>query len=239
MSYFAHAAGQVWPAFVLVTGLLLVGVVAEHDGLFAAAGARLARIPGRPWMLYVVALGLVALVTAILNLDTSVFFLTPVLLHLARARGLDEAPFLYGAVFMSNAASLFLPGSNLTNLIVLHDEHVSGATFFARALAAALTATVVTAVTLLVLFRRELTSTPGAEEERVRAKLGVGAVAVATSAILVVALPSPAVPVLLVGIAVVVLARPGRARITAAVDARVLGGLFALAVPRELVAEEE
>ena len=30
---------------------------------------------------------------------------------------------------MSNAASLFLPGSNLTNLIVLHGEHVSGATF--------------------------------------------------------------------------------------------------------------
>ena len=39
------AAGQVWPAFVLVTGLLLVGVVAEQDGLFAAAGAALARAP--------------------------------------------------------------------------------------------------------------------------------------------------------------------------------------------------
>ena len=38
---------------------------------------------------------------------------------------------------MSNAASLFLPGSNLTNLIVLHGEHVSGATFLPRMLAAA------------------------------------------------------------------------------------------------------
>ena len=38
-----------------------------------------------------------------------------------------ETPFLYGTVFMSNAASLFLRGSNLTNLIALHGEHASGA----------------------------------------------------------------------------------------------------------------
>ena len=95
------AATQAWPAFALVTGLLLVGVVAERDGLFAAAGARLSRLPLGPRTLLVAALALVALVTAVLNLDTSVFFLTPVLLHLARHRGIDESPFLYGTVFMS------------------------------------------------------------------------------------------------------------------------------------------
>ena len=102
-----HAAGQVWPAFVLVAGLLLVGIVAEEDGLFAAAGAAFARAPGGTRSAFLLSLGLVVAVTAILNLDTSVFFLTPVLVHLARARGADEAPFLYGAVFMSNAGSLF------------------------------------------------------------------------------------------------------------------------------------
>jgi arsenical pump membrane protein len=230
VSDFAHAAGQAWPAFVLVTGLLLVGVVAEHDGLFGAAGNRLARIPGRPWMLYVVALGLVAVVTAILNLDTSVFFLTPVLLHVARARGLDEAPFLYGAVFMSNAASLFLPGSNLTNLIVLNGEHASGATFFARAWLAATAATVVTALLLVMLFRRELGHVPGTGEDHIQAQLGVGAIAVAAAAVLVVALRSPALPVLAVGVVAVLFSRTGWTRIAAAVDVRVLGGLFALAV---------
>ena len=35
----ARSAGaQVWPPFVLVTGLLLVGLVADGDGLFARAG---------------------------------------------------------------------------------------------------------------------------------------------------------------------------------------------------------
>ncbi len=77
----------------------------------------LARLPGGSLPLYVVAMLLVAVVTVFLNLDTSVAFLTPVLVHLARRRGAGELRFLYGCVFMSNAASLLLPGSNLTNLL--------------------------------------------------------------------------------------------------------------------------
>ena len=56
--------------------------------------------------------------TAVLNLDTAVAFLTPVLVVAARRRGRTR-PFLYLAVFLANGASLLLPGSNLTNLIVL------------------------------------------------------------------------------------------------------------------------
>src|SRR5207248_6014468 len=121
-----------WPPFVLVAGLLLVGLVAVKDGLFEAAGAALSRLPGGAIVLYALLLGLVAVVTAILNLDTSVWFLTPVLVHAARSRGIGDRAFLYGAVFMSNSASLLLPGSNLTNLLVLSHERVAGATFAAR-----------------------------------------------------------------------------------------------------------
>jgi arsenical pump membrane protein len=225
-----HAAGQVWPAFALVTGLLLVGVVAEEDGLFAAAGALLARAPGGTRTAYVTALGLVVCVTAVLNLDTSVFFLTPVLLHLARARGIDEAPFLYGAVLMSNAASLFLPGSNLTNLIVLHGEHVSGAAFLARMWAAAVAAVVVTALGLAVVFRHELGRAPQAAREPARARLSIGAAAIAVSTALVLAVAAPALPVLGVGIVAVLAARVRRTRIAEVLDVRVLGGLFVIAV---------
>ena len=225
-----HAADQVWPAFALVTGLLLVGVVAEADGLFAAAGAALARAPGGTRTVYLLSLALVALVTAVLNLDTSVFFLTPVLLHLARARGVDERPFLYGAVFMSNASSLFLPGSNLTNLIALHGEGVSGAEFLARTWPAAVASTLVTAGTLTVLFRRELAEAPAGAGGQARLRIAAGAVATAAATLLVLLLPNPALPVLAVGVAAVVLARTARRDLAAAVDARILGGLFAVAV---------
>jgi arsenical pump membrane protein len=225
----AHAAQQVWPAFVLVAGLLLIGIVAEQDGLFAYAGAGLARLPGGTRVVYVVALGLVAVVTALLNLDTSVFFLTPVLLHLARARGVDESPFLYGAVFMSNAASLYLPGSNLTNLIVLHGDHVSGATFFGRSWPAALTATLVTGALLALLFRRELAQAGEGDYEQRPLRIGGGLAAIVVATVLVVVLASPALPVLAVGVVAVVADRTSWSRVTAAVDVRVLGGLFLLA----------
>ena len=207
-----------------------MGVAAERDGLFALAGARLSRLPIGPRPLLAVALGLVALVTAILNLDTSVFFLTPVLLHLARHRGLDETPFLYGTVFMSNAASLFLPGSNLTNLIVLHHERVSGATFLARTWPAALASVAATALVLLVVYRRALAAPSDPGRETVDVRLGIGTAAVVVSTVLVLVLSAPALPVLACGVAATVAARTSRARILAVVDPRALGGLFALAV---------
>ena len=75
---------------------------------------------------------LVAGVTAVLNLDTSVVFLTPVLIYAARSRGADPSPLLVLCILMSNAGSLLLPGSNLTNLIVLGHLHLSGGGFAAR-----------------------------------------------------------------------------------------------------------
>ena len=86
------AALQAWPPFILVAGLLMIGAAAAADGLFESIGARLAsgRLP--PRALLVALLALVAVVTAVLNLDTSVVFLTPVLVHAARRRGVDERP---------------------------------------------------------------------------------------------------------------------------------------------------
>ena len=113
------AAARTWPPFVLVAGLLLIGAVAYEDRTFQAAGTRLDRLPGGEPMLYAVGMALVAAVTVVLNLDTSAAFLTPVLVGAARRRGASEERLLYGCVFLSNAASLLLPGSNVTNLLVL------------------------------------------------------------------------------------------------------------------------
>src|SRR5438094_3660131 len=123
------AAGQAWPPFVLVVGLLLVGAVVEADGVFAALGARIERMPGGSFALMSTLLGLEAVVTAVLNLDTAAVFVTPIAVHAARQRSCDLRPFLYGALFVANGASLLLPGSNLTNLIVLAHQSLTGAAF--------------------------------------------------------------------------------------------------------------
>jgi arsenical pump membrane protein len=54
----------------------------------------LERLPGPPVALLAGAMVLVAAVTAVLNLDMAVVFLTPVLVVAARARGVDEEAFL-------------------------------------------------------------------------------------------------------------------------------------------------
>lgn len=235
-----RALGQTWPAFVLVSGLLLVGVAAAEDGLFEAAGSLLARIPGGGGALFFGAMALVAAVTATLNLDTSVVFLTPVLLHASRRREVDETPFLYGAVFMSNAASLLLPGSNLTNLIVLARDHVAGATFAGRMAPAWVASCCFTSSLLWVVHRRSLRRgqsrrpVGNAQPERAAAPGVLGTVATFLAAAAVVALPDPALPVLAIGLVAAALTfsrgRLEQVDVVRAVNPATLAGLLGVAV---------
>jgi arsenical pump membrane protein len=238
----AHAAAQTWPAFVLVAGLLLVGLVAAGDRLFAAAGARLGAAAPQGSVLFIGVALLVAAVTAVLNLDTSVAFLSPVLVHTARKRGGDAAILLALCLLMSNAGSLLLPGSNLTNLIVLGQRHFSGGTFFLRMGLPWVAAVVVTAAAVGVAGRAALRSRvtpvpelePEAEPELDRPVIGLGLAAVVAVVILVVAVRSPAPAVGGVGAFVVLLALARRrlapADVLRILDLPVLVGLFGLAV---------
>ncbi len=236
------ALHQSWPPFVLIAGLLLIGLLANRDGLFAWGGARLQRLPGGAVALLGAALLLDAVVTAVLNLDTAVVFLTPVLVFAARRRRVAVEPFLYGCVFMANASSLFLPGSNLTNLLVL-DAHSggSGAAFAARMFPPAITAAVVAAAGVAVSFRRHLagggagervgatSSRPRVAGDRVgaplpepRLALGAGALATAAAVVLVLVLRRPALAVLAVGLLATAV-ELARSRVELADVRRVLG----------------
>jgi arsenical pump membrane protein len=203
-SHARAALAQAWPPFVLVAGLLLIGLVAGRDGLFDAAASRLVRLAGPPVVLLLACLALVAVVTALLNLDTSVVFLTPVLVEAARRRGVDATPFLYGSVFMANASSLFLPGSNLTNLLVLSGEHVSGAAFFARMLPMALAAPLITAAGLVLIHRGRLfVGGQPAREPADAVHLGLGFWGALLAAALIVVLRNAALPVLALGLVLI------------------------------------
>lgn len=201
------ALAQGWPPFALVAGLLLIGAAAGAEGLFEAAGRAAGRLGGGGATQLAGSLLLVALVTAILNLDTAVVFLTPVLLHLARSRGLDDEPFLYGVVLMANAGSLFLPGSNLTNLIVLAHEDVGGAVFAARMLPAALASVAVTALVLTLVYRTRLARREVGDDGGAPFRPGAGSAGVVAAVVLVLALQEPALPVLALGVLVAIAAR--------------------------------
>jgi arsenical pump membrane protein len=220
------AFDQAWPAFALVAGLLLIGAAAARDGLFAALGRVVARAPGGDLVLLVGLLVVEALVTAVLNLDTAVVFMTPVLLQAAQARGLRDDPFLYGAVFMANSASLLLPGSNLTNLIVLaHERRLTGSTFASQLALPWLASVALTIAFVAVVLRpRPAGDRSGGWRPAFVPRLGTAAVVAA--AVLVLVLSQPALPVLGLGIVVALVTRtsPGAA------NPPLLVGVLALAV---------
>lgn len=245
--YARQAAAQDWSPFVLVAGLLLIGLVADGDGLFAFAGRQLGRTAHNGTVLFAGAVVIIAAVTATLNLDTSVAFLTPVLVYTAASQRSAQpggvvtgSALLYGCLMLSNAGSLLLPGSNLTNLIVLGHLHLTGGQFVARMWLPWLAAVLATAAVVAIGERRSLrtravpaaalseTAPPG------RPVLGVGLAAVLLATVLVVTLASPAPAVVAVGVAAAAV-RLVQRRVTVAGVREVLGlpvlvGLFGVAV---------
>jgi arsenical pump membrane protein len=224
------AFSQAWPAFALVAGLLLVGAAAAREGVFAGAGALAARPRSGAVTLLAALLLAEAAVTAVLNLDTAVVFMTPVLLQAARRRGVPEAPFLYGAVFVANSASLLLPGSNLTNMIVLAHDPAPGATFAARLWPAWATAVAVTIVVVVWTHRRELAREVEPDTGRPAFRPRAGAAGILISGALVLLFSRPALPVLGVGVVVATLRRRDRRELARAANPLLLLGVLVVAI---------
>jgi arsenical pump membrane protein len=130
---------------------------------------------------------------------------------------------MYGVVLTSNSASLLLPGSNLTNLLVVTRARVSGAEFGARMLPAWLAACLLTIAVLALAFPLRDGQRNGNEAPTLR--LGLGAAAAIAAAALILMLPNPALPVLAIGLgaAAVLRLRPQ-------LNLRPLALLFGLAV---------
>lgn len=200
MNLFVQSLSHSWQPFVLITGLLLIGHVASREGLFESVGRLVARTPGNDAALFTVTMLAVAVVTALLNLDTSVVFMTPVALNASRTRKADDTAFLYGTILMSNAASLLLVGSNLTNMLVFATHPVRGLTFAAHMGLAWLTSVVIT-IALVALWRyRHLGSGRHFRTQKQKWRAGPGTVAVAVAVALMLALSQPAVPVIVLGV---------------------------------------
>ena len=235
MNAVSASVAQAWPPFVLVTGLLLIGRVAASDALFESIGALLSRLPGGTRSLFFSMMALVAVVSVLLNLDTAIVFVTPIVLHAARRREVNDRPFLYGTIFMSNCASLLLPGSNLTNLLVVSATKVNGARYAAAMLPAWAAAVALSALVVAIWCSRELGEREVVGEERVRLRLGFGAVGIAGATAVVLVDSEPALPVLAIAIMLVFAQwfTPRRVDIRAAfrsVNAEILASLFVVAV---------
>jgi arsenical pump membrane protein len=122
-------------ALLFLVALLALSALVDRSGLFEWAAfhaARAAGGSGRILFRNVFVLG--ALVTATLSLDTTAVMLTPVVLSFVRRLEVPARPYVVACAFVANAASLALPVSNLTNLILATAFRIPFAEFVARML---------------------------------------------------------------------------------------------------------
>ena len=142
---------------VLLVGMMALSAVAEKAGFFDWAASWAVRAGGgSAARLFVLVFGVGCLTTAVLSLDATAIVLTPIVLGAVSRLGLKPLPFAFACVYAANTASLFLPVSNLTNLLAYNAFSLG----FARyALVMLLPATLAVLTNLLVfvwLFRRDL-----------------------------------------------------------------------------------
>lgn len=113
------AAARLAPVLGFVAAISVVVNLSSRTGAFDTVVAALGRLPGMSGRLGAWALvtGLAAVSTAFFSLDTTVILLTPVAVGLARTRGLEVLALALPVIWTANIASMWLPVSNLTNLL--------------------------------------------------------------------------------------------------------------------------
>jgi arsenical pump membrane protein len=140
------------PTVGFLAAILALGHLCDEQGVFAWAGAVLARRSGgNASRLFMGVFAAAVVTTAVLSLDATVVLLTPVVLTTARLLRVRARPHVYACAHLANSASLLLPVSNLTNLLVFTR---SGLGFTRFALIMALPTVAVLAVEYAVLRRR-------------------------------------------------------------------------------------
>ncbi|WP_199203551.1 SLC13 family permease [Mycobacterium sp. shizuoka-1] len=159
----AAEAGRMLPVVGFLAAILVLAKLCDDEGLFAAAGAWMARgSGGRPRRLLGQVFLIAAATTAILSLDATVVLLTPVVLATVRAMRVPPRPHLYATAHLSNSASLLLPVSNLTNLLAFSAAGLSFTRFSALMAAPWLAAVAIEYLVLRLVFRRDLADVPPA-----------------------------------------------------------------------------
>lgn len=148
------------PTVGFLAAILALGHLCDEQGVFGWAGAVLARRSGgNAARLFPGVFAAATATTAVLSVDATVVLLTPVVLTTAHLLRVRARPHVYACAHLANSASLLLPVSNLTNLLVFGH---SGLGFTRFALIMALPTVAVLVVEYAVLRRRFRVDLPAA-----------------------------------------------------------------------------
>jgi arsenical pump membrane protein len=159
-----QAVGHLVPTIAFLAALLLLADGCRREGLFGALGDLMARgSRDSPRRLLALVFAAASGVTVVLGLDPTIVLLTPVVLVTATRLRISPTPDVYATAHLANSASLLLPVSNLTNLLVFTATGLSFTRFAALMLLPTAAAIAVEWAVLNRFFAAELGRPPGRE----------------------------------------------------------------------------
>jgi arsenical pump membrane protein len=153
----ADVLSEVVDPLALLVGMMALSAVAEKAGIFDWAASLAIRAgAGRVSRLFVFVFVIGCLVTAVFSLDTTAVVLTPIVYGAVSRLRLKPLPFMFACVYAANTGSLFLPVSNLTNLLAYEAFEPGFARFTLVMLLPATLAVLTNLLLFSWFFRREL-----------------------------------------------------------------------------------
>jgi Na+/H+ antiporter NhaD/arsenite permease-like protein len=147
----------------LLFGMMIVVAHLRLAGFFRFLGVRALRWAHAPRALLVLVVWLSGVLSALFVNDTACLMLTPLVLEIALALGLEAVPFLLAVAMGSNAGSVATLVGNPQNMIVASFSHISYARFSSTLAPVAIAALALTSLVLAVAFRRSLRARPALE----------------------------------------------------------------------------
>jgi arsenical pump membrane protein len=162
--------GRLGPTVGFLAAVLLLAHLCDEEGVFAAAGAVMARRSrGRPVRLLGLVFAAAAVITALLSLDATVVLFTPVVFATATALQVRAKPQVYACTHLANSASVLLPVSNLTNLLAFAATGIGFVHFAGLMLLPWLVVIAIEYGVFRWFFRADLRTAPGVVRAEVRA----------------------------------------------------------------------
>ncbi|MGH3086425.1 MAG: arsenic transporter [Rubrobacteraceae bacterium] len=144
-------------ALFLLLGMMALSAAADRAGFFDWAASLAARAGGGDvGRLYVMVFLVGTVVTAALSLDATAIVLTPIIYGMVVRLRLRPLPFVFACTYTANTASLFLPVSNLTNLLAYNALDIGFIEFGMIMFIPATFAVAANLLVFLVLFRGDL-----------------------------------------------------------------------------------
>lgn len=149
-----HETGSL---IIMLFAMMIISIVIDESGFFHwAAGKAVKKANGNGRKLFFNTFLMGTIITTLISNDATALIITPIVYHYVVALRLNPLPFMLACTFVADTASLSLPVSNLTNLLVYQQMDMTFIPYVLTMVFPTLVAVCINYIVFYVLFRHSI-----------------------------------------------------------------------------------